>query len=306
MGSGVDVDQEAGLAWQVGVWDRISQLYWDEVDPRFTPVVDGVIARAALQPGERVLDLGAGTGAVAAKAAAAVGTRGSVLAIDPSPEMVALARRRVGQPGIDFQVEVGKAEAIPAEDESFDAVLASLSLMYAIDRAAAAGEIARVLRREGRLVAAVWGGPDVSDIVLFQQTAGMFAPSPPVPGVGPGALADARPFLDELSRSEIGARVETEVLEFEFDSFDAAWEVLAGVTTADLPPERQQEAKTAVQAAMWPEPQQPAASEHRPVHHRNPLLMGGPSIPSQPVTTTQTRTCVSPFGSSATPEPAPP
>lgn len=258
MASGANADQEAGLAWQVGVWDRISQLYWDEVDPRFAPVVDGVIARAALQPGERVLDLGTGTGAVAAKAASAVGTKGSVLAIDVSPEMVALARRRSGQPGIAaFQVEVGKAEAIPAEDESFDAVLASLSLMYVIDRAAAAREIARVLRREGRLVAAVWGGPDVSDIVLFQQTAGAFAPPPPVPGVGPGALADAQPFLEELSRPGIEARVETEVLEFEFDSFDAAWEVLAGVTTADLPPERQREAKAAVQAAMWPEPHQP-------------------------------------------------
>ncbi|MGH3031807.1 MAG: hypothetical protein ACRDNE_13810 [Gaiellaceae bacterium] len=58
--------------------------------------------------------------------------------------------------------------------------------MYAIDRAQAAAEIARVLRPEGRLVAAVWGGPEVSDIVLFQQTAGSFAPPPPVPGVGGG------------------------------------------------------------------------------------------------------------------------
>jgi SAM-dependent methyltransferase len=256
MGSGVD--QEAGLAWQVGVWDRVSQHYRDEIDPRFAPIVDGVIARAALQPGERALDLGTGSGAVAAKAAAAVGARGFVLAIDPSPEMVALARGRAGAPETaSFQVEVGKAEAIPAEDESFAAVLASLSLMYAIDRTAAAAEIARVLRREGRLVAAVWGGPDVSDIVLFQQTAGTFAPPPPVPGVGPGALADTRPFLEQLSRSGIEARVDTEVLEFEFDRFDAAWEVLAAVTTADLPPERQEEARAAVQAAMWPEPDQP-------------------------------------------------
>ncbi|MGH3090972.1 MAG: class I SAM-dependent methyltransferase [Gaiellaceae bacterium] len=254
MERGVGVDQGAGLAWQVGVWDGISQLYWTEIDPRFAPVVDGVIARAALRPGERVLDLGTGTGAVAAKAAAAVGSEGSVLAIDPSPEMVALAGRRTGDA---FRVEVGTAEAISADDESFDAALASLSLMYAIDRARVAAEIARVLRPGGRLAAAVWGGPDVSDIVLFQQTAGSFAPPPPVPGVGPGALADARPFLEDLSRSRIEARVETEVTEFEFASFDAAWEVLAGVTTADLLPDRREEAKAAVQAAMWPEPHEP-------------------------------------------------
>jgi ubiquinone/menaquinone biosynthesis C-methylase UbiE len=258
MARDVNADQEAALAWQVGVWDRMSRLYWEEVDPRFAPVVDGVIARAELQPGQRVLDLGTGTGAVAAKAAPAVGGKGSVLAIDPSAEMVALARRRARQPGmVAFQVEVGAAEAIPSGSESFDAVLASLSLMYAVDRAAAAREIARVLRPRGRLVAAAWGGPEVSDIVLFQQTAGAFAPSPPVPEVGPGALADGRQFLEELSRSGIEADLETEVIEFGFEYFDAAWEVLAGVTTADLPSERQQEAKAAVQAAMWSEPHQP-------------------------------------------------
>jgi SAM-dependent methyltransferase len=253
-----DAANEAGLAWQAGVWDRVSRLYWDEIDPRFAPVVDGVIARARLEPGQRVLDLGTGTGTAAATAARAVGEAGSVLAIDPSPRMLALARRRAGQAGTPgFDVALGAGEAIPAGEASFDVVLASLSLMFAVDRAAVAREIARVLRPRGRLAAAVWGGPDSNDLVLFQKIAGSFAPSPPVPGVGPGALADARGFLDELSRSGIEARIETEVVQFGFDDFDAAWTVFAGVTAADLPPERQAEAKSAVQAAMWPEPAEP-------------------------------------------------
>lgn len=253
-------NQLAGREWQIGVWDTISQLYWDEVDPRFEPVVDGVLRRAGLRPGERVLDLGTGTGAVAAKAAAAVGPEGDVLAVDISPEMLALAQRRLDQPGVAaYRVEEGGAEAIPAPDGAIDAVLASLSLMYVIDRDAAARELARVLRPGGRVVAAVWGAADVCDIVRFQQTAGSFAPAPPVPGVGPGALADPSAFLDQLARVGVEAHVETEALGFEFPDFELAWTVLAGVTTAQLSPERREAAREAVRAAMWTDPTGPRA-----------------------------------------------
>jgi SAM-dependent methyltransferase len=131
-------------------------------------------------------------------------------------------------------------------------VLASLSLMYAVDRAAAAREIARVLRPDGRFVAAVWSGPEQCDIVLFQQTAGRFAPPPPVAGVGPGALADPTPFLQQLAAAGIIAHVETETLGFDYENFDLAWAVLADTTAADLAPARQQEAREAVKALMWP------------------------------------------------------
>lgn len=142
---------------------------------------------------------------------------------------------------------------IPAEDAAFDVVLACLSLMYVVDRAAAAREIARVLRPGGRFVAAVWGAPAECDIVLFQQTAGSLAPPPPVPGVGPGALADSAAFLNQLSQAGIRARVDRQQLGFDFDDFESAWEVLAGVTTAQLAPERREEAKVAIRALMWPQ-----------------------------------------------------
>ena len=248
---------EEGLAWQVGVWDRISQIYWSEIDRRFAPVVDRVLAWADLQAGERVLDLGTGTGAVAEKAALAVEPGGQLVAIDISPEMLALAGRRADQASLKFQVEEGSAESIPATDASFDVILASLALMYVIDRPAAAREMARVLRPGGRLVASVWAGPDLCDIVMFQQTAGRFAPPPPVPGVGPGALADPQPFLEELARAGIDARVKTELLGFDFDDFASAWDALAGVTTAMLTPERRREAQAAVQGTMWPNPSEP-------------------------------------------------
>ncbi len=247
-------DQEAaGIAWQTGVWNRISDVYLREIDRRFAPVVDNVIARAQLKAGQHVLDLGTGTGAVAERAAQLVGPTGHIVGVDLSPDMLRLAQRRVTARGLTkITLGEGRAESLPIEDRAFDVVLASLSLMYVIDRAAAARELARVLRPQGRLVAAVWGGPDVCDIVLFQQTAGRFAGPPPVPGVGPGALADPSPFVRQLAAVGIEARVERETLGFDFETFSSAWDALASVTTAHLAPERQKEAKAAVLATMYP------------------------------------------------------
>ena len=56
---------QAGLSWQTEIWNRMSDVYMREIDRRFVPVIEQVIARAGLTPGERALDIGAGTGAVA-------------------------------------------------------------------------------------------------------------------------------------------------------------------------------------------------------------------------------------------------
>jgi len=246
-----DAEKQA-LHWQVGIWDRISELYVREIDPRFAPVVEGVIRRGELKAGDRVLDLGTGTGAVAIAAADLVGPTGSVTAVDISPAMLERTRRRVAESGrTPIELREGRAEQIPVPDGSVDVLLASLSLMYVIDRTAAAREIGRVLRPGGRFVAAVWAAAEQCDIVLFQETAGRFAPPPPAPGVGPGALADPARFAAQLGEAGLEVRVESEPLGFDFHDFDLAWEVLAGVTTAQLPADRRQQAREAVQAAMW-------------------------------------------------------
>jgi enediyne biosynthesis protein CalE5 len=237
----------------VGIWNRMSAIYLRGVDKRFDPVVSGVLRRAALRPGQRILDLGTGTGSVALRAASAVLPDGTVMAVDISPEMLALARHRASSLGLrNVTFQAGRAEEIPPASGAFDGVLASLSLMYVIDRPAAAYEIARVLRPGGRFVAAVWGGAEQADIVLFQQTAGSFAPMPPVPGVGPGALADPAGFLAQLEQAGLHGRVETETTSFSFEDFASTWEVLAGFTAAQLLPERLEEAQATVRAKMWP------------------------------------------------------
>jgi SAM-dependent methyltransferase len=245
--------EHEGSTWQVDVWNQMSQRYGREVDRRFAPVVEGVINRASLQPGERVLDLGTGTGAAALRAAVLVGLTGTVVGIDISDGMLRNAVAMAATLGLEnVEFRDGGAELIPADDGSFDVVVASLSLMYVTDRTTAAREIARVLRPRGRFVAAAWAGPQACDIVLFQQAAGRYAPAPPVPDVGPGAMADVSPFLAQLAGAGIDARAEAEVLGFDFDDFDSAWSVLASVTAAQLAPERREEAMSAVRRLMWP------------------------------------------------------
>jgi SAM-dependent methyltransferase len=240
--------------WQVGVWDRISGIYSREIDDRFASVVESIIARAALSKGERILDLGTGTGAVAERSAGEVGRAGRVLGVDISPDMLAIAERRLTERGIsNVSLAEGRGEDIPADSAGFDAVLSSLTLMYLIDRDAGAREIARVLRPGGRLVAAIWGAADACDIVRFQQTAGRFAGPPPAAGVGPGALADPSPFLEQLANAGIEAHVETQVHTFDFPDFQSAWTALAGVTTAHLSTDRQRAAQDAVRRNLYPE-----------------------------------------------------
>lgn len=253
-----DHREDEGLTWQVGIWDKLSAVYEEEVDTRFPPVIQYLFARADLEAGQQVIDLGTGTGSVALEAAVLVGNEGRVRAVDISPKMLAVARTRAEARSItNIDFAQGRGEAIPAEDESHDAVLASLCLMFVIDRAATAREIARVLRPGGRFVAAVWAGPDMNDIVRFQQTAGSFAPKPPVEGVGPGALADPSPFLQQLTEAGLEADVGMELTTFVFPDFESAWDVLAKVTTASLDPALQQRARAAVCALMWPEPDKP-------------------------------------------------
>ena len=110
-----------------------------------------------------------------------------------------------------------------------------------------------MLRPGGRFVGAVWGGPAEADIVRFQQTAGGFAPTPPVQGVGPGALADPSEFLSQLRAAGLDPKCEKVTTTFEFANFQDAWDALAGVTTATLEPKVQEEAKAAVRELMWPD-----------------------------------------------------
>ena len=144
-----------------GVGSHVADLP-SAIDNRFTGVVDAVVQRGQLHSAQQVLDLGTGTGSVAIKAASLVMPGGNVTAVDISPEMLDLARQRSASLGLNnIEFLEGRAEELPALTGGFDAVLASLSLMYVVDRSAAAAEKLPAGLAGGRFVGAVrWSRRD--------------------------------------------------------------------------------------------------------------------------------------------------
>lgn len=113
---------------------------------------------AAIEHGHAVLDVGCGTGVLAREALERVGPDGSVVGLDRNPGMLAVAGER--EPAVAWRE--GRAEELPFEDASFDAVTCQFSLMFFEDSAAALSEMWRVTRPGGRVAVAVWDSLDAT------------------------------------------------------------------------------------------------------------------------------------------------
>ncbi len=149
----------------------------------------------ALDPldGHRVLELGAGTGELAARLADAVGPAGRVVASDAADGMVALLRARLaGRPN----VEVARldAAAIDRPEAAFDAVVFRMGLMLLPDPDAGLHEVRRVLEPGGRFVGATWTAPQdnpwLTALGMAAMMHGVVQGGPPVGPGGPFSLAD--------------------------------------------------------------------------------------------------------------------
>jgi ubiquinone/menaquinone biosynthesis C-methylase UbiE len=109
---------------------------------------------ARIAPGERVLDVGCGTGALTLLAKQRAGSTGQVCGLDAAPEMIEVARHKAARQQAEVDFRVGVIEQLPYPDDSFDVVLSSLMMHHlpADLKPLALAEIRRVLRTNGRLV----------------------------------------------------------------------------------------------------------------------------------------------------------
>ena len=159
--------------WSAGDFDKIAQI--------IAPAGAEFIARLALQPGTRVLDVACGSGNLSFPA---VRAGAIVTGVDIAPNLIATARARAATEGVKIQFDEGDAEELPYKDESFDVVVSMFGAMFAPRPALVVSELARVCRLGGQLAMANWT-PTGFVGQMFKLTA---AHVPPPPGMPPPVL----------------------------------------------------------------------------------------------------------------------
>lgn len=137
--------ERTGPDWGLGNYEHTAEL--------LLPAARVLVDAAELLSGERVLDIGAGTGNAALLAAAA-GAR--VSAVDPAERLLGVAQQAAAEQNLRLTCRVGDAAHLPLPDSSVDCVLSNFGLIFAPDPQAAVSEVARVLAPEGRVVLTAW------------------------------------------------------------------------------------------------------------------------------------------------------
>jgi len=143
---------------QIAYWNGAGGEKWlarhDRMEPQLAPLGLAAIEAAAPKPGERVLDVGCGTGSTSVRIADLVGSDGSVLGVDVSQSLVAAARHNaVGQPNVQFLLGDASQQKL---DRGFDLLFSRFGVMFFADPVAAFGHLRAALKPGGRLAFVCW------------------------------------------------------------------------------------------------------------------------------------------------------
>jgi SAM-dependent methyltransferase len=197
--------------------------YWNEVagprwvqrqavqEARNVEMLAQLLAAARAAPGDRVLDIGCGTGVTTEPYAKAVGPTGHVTAADIAKPMLDAARRRIDATGLDnVTLLLADAQTHDFPEASFDLLTSRLGVMFFADPAAAFGNLIKALRPGGRLAMAVWATVAESDHQRIPLEIAIRHLGPPAPqsarAPGPnayGARDYLRGFLDTAGFADI-------------------------------------------------------------------------------------------------------
>jgi ubiquinone/menaquinone biosynthesis C-methylase UbiE len=216
--------QQRGI---VGVFSRAAAMY-DRIGPRFFDYFGRrLIAHAQLAPGNAVLDVAAGRGAILFPAAEKVGTNGQVIGIDLADGMVQETSVDIQRAGLKHvSMRQMDAERLDFADASFDHVLCGFAVFFFPEPQRALGEFLRVLKPGGRVLLSAWAKDDPYSTWLIREFRAALPPQTPPAGRPPAMLPFDTPerLLAALQQSGFAdIQVSSEDQEFVYADEDEWW-----------------------------------------------------------------------------------
>jgi ubiquinone/menaquinone biosynthesis C-methylase UbiE len=245
---------EALHAWQT------SARYWDKyrvlITEMFAPLTSGLVEEAHIGIGQKVLDIGGGSGEPSLTISTIVGPTGSVMYTDPVAGMLESTQAEATRRGVkNIHFRQCSADELPFEACTFDVAVGRLSAMFFADPAAAVREALRVVHKDGCVTFAVWGPKEANPFFsTITDVIDQFVEIPPqdpiapdafrfaVPGKLAGILeqADAKNVIERQLNFQIEAAISFEQFwQLRTEMSETLREKMARLTPAQLPTVKQ-------------------------------------------------------------------